>query len=175
VEKSYLELARLLRSYALRRYGQLPLAFTLHFGGQADGHREPLPVVPLEEDGTVPSDMPAGRQSEWAPTPAPAPALGPSTWAAGPVPKHLADFSHVYWPGVGRFALSRAQARVVARLWRAYESGDWEVTAAELQKAAETESNVYQLFRTSPAYGKLVLSLGRGLFRLPDLPLQEDD
>jgi hypothetical protein len=81
------------------------------------------------------------------------------TWAAdAELPAHLSEFQMVYWPRCGVFRLTPMQALVVEELWRAWEDGRPEVEERRLLDAADSSLNkLFQLFRRSDAWGKLVV------------------
>ncbi len=93
-------------------------------------------------------------------------------WGSGPVPKHTDCFERVYWPGLGVFALGRKQARVVEALWEQWQEGNPQVPQADLLRAADSDcARLIDLFRNSPAWGRLVLRDSElpGHYRLPEL------
>lgn len=101
-------------------------------------------------------------------------------WAQGPEPRHLPGFREVWWPGLGRFRLTPKRAKVVERLWQAWESaregeGSAEVGQAELLRAADSEcTRLSNLFGSDAAWGTLVVEgEERGAYRLAELPGEE--
>lgn len=86
-----------------------------------------------------------------------------------PQPWHSADFREVRWPGLGDFAPTPKQALVVARLWRAREEGEGPVGQRELLQAADSDCDrLVDLFKGSPSWGRLVVPLKDGTYRLPE-------
>jgi hypothetical protein len=144
------EIVRLVRAYALRKYGQLAVGITIHLH-QGNAHLEPFPQ---------------------ATPPQPGPRI--HEWASGDEPRHLSDFRAVYWPGLGRFNLSEKRALVVKQLWEAMEDGTWEVQQDVLLRRADSDgTRLVDLFKGDPAWGVLVVK-GEvaGSYRLP--PRGED-
>lgn len=146
-DEAWDEIVRMIRLYAMRKYQGTATGITIHLPG-AD-HREPFPV------------------GQWG---------GGSTprWDSGSAPKHLSDFRKVYWPDVGTFILTESQARVVAALWRAWQSGVPEVGQEKLLRAASSDgTRLSDLFKRSTAWGTLVRQGDvPGTYRLP--VLEED-
>lgn len=150
-------IVRMLRGYALRKYGWAPHGLTLHGGPGKLSHYEHLPlcVGPGQE-----------AQSKGRSGPA-------RSWDSGDEPNHLSNFCAVYWPGLGRFNLTETQAKVVKVLWQAYMDGTWEVAQEELLRQAGSEAvRLVDLFKNgSPAWGKLVIrGQALGNYRLAPLP-----
>ena len=90
----------------------------------------------------------------------------PSTVAEGTF-RQSGNYRHVELRGM-EFALTPMQARVVARLHRAYLKGDRWVDGQELLKAASSESEkVAQIFRRHREVRLMLIeSDGRGMYRL---------
>jgi hypothetical protein len=144
------EIVRLVRAYALRKYGWTANGITIHSPYPGVEHLEPFPAV----------------------TPQPGPRI--HEWASGDTPRHLSDFRAVYWPGLGRFNLSEKRAHVVKQLWEAMEDGTWEVQQDVLLRRADSDgTRLVDLFKGDPSWGVLVVK-GQvpGSYRLP--PLTDD-
>jgi hypothetical protein len=103
------------------------------------------------------------------------------SWAAGPEPKHLADFRQVYWPELGTFTFLPKQARVVELLWEAREDGAPHVPQADLLAGADSDSSrLLDLFRSNakshPAWGRLIVPGDLpATFRLAPLPGEQEE
>lgn len=150
-------LVRMLRSYTLRKCGQVPAGITIRLTN-GDKLRLPLP-------------LPAG---ELAPSPPPVEnkevrPICRAEWASGPEPRHLSDFRAVYWPGLGRFAFTGKQAAAVRLLWEAMDDGSWEVGQNALLTAVGSDClRLRDLFRRSPAWGAVIIQgTAPGMYRLP--------
>jgi hypothetical protein len=97
-------------------------------------------------------------------------------WPSGrrlvfPIPAdsgHSPDFRSVRWRGEDH-TFSEPQARAVRVLWEAAESGCPDVGGEALTEAAGTESHTARdVFKGHSAWGTLIVSSGRGIFRLAD-------
>lgn len=148
------EIVRLVRAYALRKYGWQARAITIHSPYPGVEHLEPFPAV----------------------TP-PAPRLRVLEWASGEEPKHLSDFRTVYWPGLGQFTFSTTQAGVIKQLWEAMVDGTWEVSQRTLLSRAGSQSDrLVDLFKGHPAWRALILpGAVAGNYRFPPMPAGEDE
>lgn len=145
-------ICRLLRRYGLHKYGLDVEAITLHLRGGV-GHQEPVPCRDLAEF--------FGENRTLRPVP----------WASGPGPKHLSDFQKVWWPPLGEFAFSPKQSLVMKALWKAWQEGLPSVAQSELLRAAESECpRLLDLFRNHPAWNRLIVQAGPGLYKLAPAP-----
>ena len=159
------QIIRLIRRYALRKYGDWAAGITIYLPCSRQSHYEPFPARD-----------PTGNRS-------PPPQI---VWGWGPLPKHTDNFSAVYWPGLGMFHFQGdKQQSVVAALWAAREEGTLEVTQALLLRAADSDgARLHDLFRNHSAWDRLICR-GRapGSYTLPpqpdtstdEHPLPEDD
>jgi hypothetical protein len=83
------------------------------------------------------------------------------------------DFAAVSWQG-RLFCFSRKQRVVVGQLFQAREKGYHFVSQDHLLKAADSDCHrLRDLFRGHPAWGDLIVSEGRGLYRLSPMIEQE--
>lgn len=145
------------------------------------GFRVCLTVEPLDRAAvnvpSSPASNPAGSAAPPALPQTVEAAADPliTEWARGPEPKHMPDFSIVYWPGLGVFRFGgRKQRTIVRALWNARERGLPGVRQDELLRAADSESGrVWDLFTNSPAWKTLIVSAGPGVLSLPPTPSLE--
>ena len=94
----------------------------------------------------------------------------PPEGGGSPTASHSPDFRTVHWFGTD-YALTEKQAKVVEALWQAREAGDPEVGQDVLLRACGSDGvRLVDLFRRSPAWGTLIVSLRAGLYRLADPP-----
>jgi hypothetical protein len=88
-----------------------------------------------------------------------------------PVPRdtsHSADFRSVRWHGAD-YDLSPTQAAIMRQLWEAMEAGEPDVSGETLLEGAESESSrLPPLFQGHPAWGRLIVSRRRGMYRLAE-------
>ncbi len=145
------QIIRLIRRYALRKYGDWAAGITIYLPCSRQSHYEPFPARdPTEQQS--PSRL---------------------AWGSGPLPKHTDNFSAVYWPGLGMFHFQGdKQQAVVAALWAARAEGTLEVTQALLLRAADSDgARLHDLFRNHPAWDRLICR-GRapGSYTLPPQP-----
>lgn len=157
------EIVRLVRAYALRKYGDGVDGITLHLHRCRPSY-EPFPPPGYSPQAANGAGLPSPRRGE-----------GTSTWGTGSSPKHLSDFQLVYWPGLGTFSLGDKQARVVERLWEAWEEGRPGVKQAELLRAADSDGDrLRDLFRSSNAWGTLIIRGEQpGTYSLPPVAADE--
>lgn len=88
-------------------------------------------------------------------------------------PDHTTDYQLVWW-GNRKYTFAPKQRLVVKKLWEAWESGRPEVEQRALLAAAESECvRLHDLFRDHAAWGSLIVSPGRTLFRLA-FPTEEE-
>lgn len=74
---------------------------------------------------------------------------------------HSVDFRSVVWDGLP-YTLTGTQAAIVGLLWAAWQQGTPEVSqAALLEGVGSLTSRVRELFRSSPAWGNLIVSGSR--------------
>jgi len=94
----------------------------------------------------------------------------PEAEAKGPM-RHGPGFRSVYANGVN-YSFTKTQARVVARLWEAWENGTPDVPDELLCKTAGTTGErLADVFRECPAWGTLIVEGGsRGVHRLVASP-----
>jgi hypothetical protein len=150
-----------LRAYSLRRYGDLPVAITLHLH-HGEVYRVAIPLTAPEPALRV-AQMPTADD-----------------WASGPEPKRLSDFQRVYWPGVGAFTFTPKQRAVVGLLWEAWQDDADEVAQGDLLAAADSDSpRLYDLFKHHPdrplGAGRLIVpGATPGTYRLAPLPIESD-
>ena len=84
---------------------------------------------------------------------------------------HSPDFSSVRWGGMVYDFPSGMQRVSVRMLWESWEAGGLAVAQATIGEAAGSASDRFRLsdaFRNHPAWGRLIVPAGRGLFRLAD-------
>lgn len=100
----------------------------------------------------------------------------PERWDCGPRPRHLSDWQQVYWPGLGTFRFTAAQARAVKVLWEAMEDGTHWVEQRHLLRAAGSDSHrLSDVFSRSEAWARRMI-VGQGsLYRLAELPQAEEE
>jgi hypothetical protein len=150
------QIIRMIRRYAMRKYGDWAAGITIYLPCSRQSHYEPFP-----------SRDPVGTRSP--------PVM--SAWSSGPEPKHTENFSAMYEPGLGTYHFhGEKQQAVAAALWAARANGTLEVSQAVLLRAADSDgARLHDLFRGHPAWGKLILR-GRspGSYTLPPLPGQAD-
>jgi len=87
---------------------------------------------------------------------------------ASPGVSHSPDFDEVVWRGE-RFAFGRKQSSVIRILYEAALRGDpWQRGQSVLGQAGsdDTSMKLGNLFSKHPAWGKLILSKGNGLYRI---------
>ena len=96
---------------------------------------------------------------------------------ATPIRAHSPDFRSVTW-NYETFYLTPTQAAVVAILWQAWENGAPDVSGAYLLEAVDsTATRLLDLFRRSPAWGRLIVrGATKGTYRLvPALDEQQEN
>jgi len=86
------ELVQAVQACARRMFGVHAVGVTLRL---ADGRKANLPI-PAHQSATPTAEQPARILD---------------AWASGSEPKHSDDFSQVYWPGLGKFAVDAIYAR----------------------------------------------------------------
>jgi hypothetical protein len=97
------------------------------------------------------------------------PGAGPAP--AAPPCSHSPDFRAAVWHGAW-YTFTPEQARVVERLWAAWEAGAPASLGQDglLAEAGSEAGSVAALFAGSPALGTLVVEAGRRKFRLAPPP-----
>ena len=145
------QIIRLIRRYALRKYGDWAGGITIYLPCSRQSHFEPFPARDPTDTRSPPRQV----------------------WGSGPTPKHTDNFSAVYWPGLGMFHFyGEKQQAVIATLWSAYEEGTLEVTQTLLLRAADSDgARLHDLFRNHSAWDRLICR-GRapGSYTLPPMP-----
>jgi hypothetical protein len=152
---SLAELLALIDSWCSRNLGRRPVEVGFRWRDSARPSWWPMPDVP-------PAVMPppAAAGADPPPTPGPAPA------APTGFPRHSADFRSVHWFGAD-YTFTPTQAAVVRQLWEAWEDGTPGLGQETLlEGAGSTGDRLRDVFRGSPAWGTLVVPLGKGLFAL---------
>jgi hypothetical protein len=140
------QIVELIRRYSLRRYGDAVLGISLHLQHLGDV-REVFPF---------PGRVLAGRDP---------PAQDPY---------HTSDFQLVIWHGE-RYTFSPKQRAVVARLWAAWEKGWPGINQQQLLRAADSDAvRLADLFKRCPAWGKMIVSIGPGLYSLSPPPEEQE-
>ena len=82
--------------------------------------------------------------------------------------RHSPDFRSVFWDGAHHH-FTPGQAAIVEVLWRGMERGTPKVGAGPLLHAADLVSDkVSKLFAGHPAWGKMILTDGNGVYWLAD-------
>lgn len=89
---------------------------------------------------------------------------------SGPRPagaaRHSADFRSVHWFGAD-YSFTPLQAAVVRQLWDAWEHGTPDVGGQTLLENADSAGGrLDHVFRDHPAWGALIVSTAKGLYRL---------
>jgi hypothetical protein len=89
---------------------------------------------------------------------------------AQPPARHSPDFRSVHWHGVD-YVFSPIQAAIVRQLWQAWEQGTPDIGGDALMVGAGAETRELRHgFRNHPAWGRMIVSLRRGLYRLSAPP-----
>jgi len=79
---------------------------------------------------------------------------------------HSPDFASVNWFGA-EYVFTPNQRAIVAALWAALERGTPGVGGDALLESAEVSSDkVSHVFRNNPAWGTMIVSAGKGIYRL---------
>jgi hypothetical protein len=82
--------------------------------------------------------------------------------------RHSADFSSVHWYGQD-YVFKGLRAKCVGVLWQAWEHGTpvlHQSTILENAGSAREDQRLALVFKDHPAWGTMIVSAGRGLFRL---------
>lgn len=99
--------------------------------------------------------------------------LDPTAWLASRASgaaeaRHSQDFRSVHWFGAD-YVFSALQAAVVRQLWEAREAGTPDVSGETLMLTAGSETReIRNAFREHPAWGTMIVSLRRGVYRLAE-------
>ncbi len=159
-------LSQLLRSFAARHFGKEAVSVTINFVDSSTTLLLPKGFNDQLRDPPAEQPPPVVVQS------------APATPATVGEPMHTSDFQRIDWPGLGTFHLSPKKAAVVRKLWPVALTDDPWVSQTELLRAADSDATrLVDLFKGDPAWGRLILSNGRGYYRLaplPDPPSQQD-
>jgi hypothetical protein len=151
---SLAELLALIDIWCSRNLGRRPVEVGFRWRDSARPSWWPMPDVPpaVTPPATVGRDPP--------PTPGPVPAT-PTGF-----PRHSADYRSVHWFGAD-YTFTPTQAAVIRQLWEAWEDGTPGLGQETLlEGAGSTGDRLRDVFRGSPAWGTLVVPLGKGLFAL---------
>ncbi len=166
------EIVRLLRGYALRKYGDDVEAIKLKLRHRGET-LEYIPVQPQPPAEVGPPARPAAPLPRAAAAGQGAGARPPPSGSA--IPWHSSDWRLVDWPGLGRFTFSRLQGRVISALWDAHREGAPAVRQEDLLRVVDSQSpRLGDLFRGHPAWGTLIVrGPGPSTYRLAELPAVE--
>jgi hypothetical protein len=156
---SLAELLALIDTWCSRNLGRRPVEVGFRWRDSTRPSWWPMPdvppaVTPLPASGRDPPPA-AGPHTTPGPTPAPA-----------DYPRHSPDYRSVHWFGCD-YTFTPTQAAVIRQLWEAWEDGTPGVGQETLlEGAGSTGDRLRDVFRGSPAWGTLVVALGKGLFAL---------
>jgi hypothetical protein len=150
---SLAELLVVIDSWCARNLGRRPVEVGFRWRDSARPSWWPMPDVP---PAVTP---PAAAGGGPPPTPGPTPA--PTGF-----PRHCKDFRSVHWFGAD-YTFTPTQAAVIRQLWEAWEDGTGGVGQETLlESAGSTGGRLRDVFRGHPAWGTMVVALGKGLFAL---------
>lgn len=77
-------------------------------------------------------------------------------------------FASIRWYGK-QYTFAAAQSRIVERLWHAWQAGTPDVHQSRLLEDTDSESQrLVDLFKGHPAWGTLIISTAKGVYRLKD-------
>jgi hypothetical protein len=151
---SLAELLALIDSWCATNLGRRPVEVGFRWRDSTRPSWWPMPEV-----------APAATPAPAVPTAAPPPTPGPAPTPTG-FPRHSADFRSVHWFGAD-YTFTPTQAAVIRQLWEAWEDGTPGLGQETLlEGAGSTGDRLRDVFRGSPAWGTLVVPLGKGLFSL---------
>jgi hypothetical protein len=155
---SLAELLALIDSWCSRNLGRRPVEVGFRWRDSARPSWWPMPDVP---PAVTPTAAAVGEPPPAAPPPTPGPSPAPTGF-----PRHCKDFRFVHWFGTD-YTFTPTQAAVVRQLWEAWEDGTPGLGQETLlEGAGSTGDRLRDVFRGSPAWGTLVVPLGKGLFAL---------
>jgi hypothetical protein len=155
---SLAELLALIDGWCARNLGRRPAEVGFRWRDSPRPSWWPMPDVPpaVTPPAAVGGELPTAG-------PPPTPAAPP---AGADFPRHSSDFRSVRWFGAD-YTFTPTQAAVVRQLWEAWEDGTPALGQETLlEGAGSTGDRLRDVFRGSPAWGTLVVPLGKGLFAL---------
>jgi hypothetical protein len=154
------ELLALIDSWCACNLGRRPVEVGFRWRGDGKASWWPMPECP-------PAVTPPASRRDPPPAAVPHTTPGPNpTPAPTGFPRHSADYRSVHWFGCD-YTFTPTQAAVIRQLWEAWEDGTPGVGQETLlEGAGSTGDRLRDVFRGSPAWGTLVVPLGKGLFAL---------